>query len=173
MKKSPQEAKFKSLSSKKTSSRYNAVVKMLANNQSHYDVQNNNIQSTRSTTTRSPSTLNFRSKQSKSKRLLDPYEIPPTTYKDYIWLVLYYFGLYIFFTVFWFVCWSIYLTTVPEGRPRYSLSNRQQPSQKTLPPSYLNLSERAVLTGQNNYSLRSSPILLKDGPFNPSCNNSI
>lgn len=164
MKKSPQEARFKSLSAKKTSSRYNVVVKMLNNNQSPHDAQNNN--SARLATTHSPSTLNIKSKLSKSKRLFDPYEVIPTSCKDYIWLVLYYVGLYTFFAAFWFVCWYVYLTTLPEGRPRYMHN-------KTFSFPHPNISESTIEVDHNNYSSRSSPFMLYNGSVNPLCNNSI
>lgn len=118
-----------------------------------------------------------KSKQSKSKRQFnDPYEIPPSTCRDYVWLAIYYVGLYTFFATFWFVCWSIYLTTLPEGRPRYPHNNIIPRGFTTLPPKefILNTSGISELARQDNYSVRSGHFVY-DGvgrTFNLSCNNS-
>lgn len=60
----------------------------------------------------------LRSKQSKSIRI-DPYEVPPITCCDYLWLLVYYIFLYAFLSVFWFSLWLVYMSTTPNGQPRY------------------------------------------------------
>lgn len=59
----------------------------------------------------------LKSRLSKSKRI-DPHDIGPMTKVDYVLLLFFYIGLYIFYAVFWFTLWRLYLLISPEDAPR-------------------------------------------------------
>lgn len=174
MKKSHQDAKSTKLNTQKKSSHHS--LKMMNKDQSSSSYHNAQTHESQQRSHSPTTSLNVvaKSKQSKSKRQFnDPYEIPPSTCKDYVWLAIFYVGLYTFFATFWFICWSIYLTTLPEGRPRYIHEDPRPQYSTTLPPreSILNSSEIAKSVKQDEYSVRSGHFVNVGRTFNLSCNN--